>query len=198
MSRKLYSLVSIASFAGMALALPALAQGQSVTCQNAEFSPAVLEQFPNIRNACLKVVTENGEQRALFKADVTRIYPSKNALKVRFKTEGGGHTPTRYVELPSDFRVVIDGKPVGIRDLEVGQELTAHVKVREPVIAFAEERPIVALIFVPVRYDDPAETERTAAVMPRTGSNLPVLLWMGGILGLAASIVRITRLRTGR
>ncbi len=175
-------------------AFAATANAQTATCQNAQFSPALVEQFPNIRDACLDIVTENGEQRALFKADVTRVYPRSNALKVRFKTPDGRHTPARYIELPEDFRVQLDGRGHRIRDLQVGQELTAHVKVSEPAIALAS---VSEVRFVVIQRDAPAEVEqeRTAALMPGTASPLPLLLLLSGVFGVGAGALCLLRRR---
>ena len=47
-----------------------------------------------------------------------------------------------------EFRVKVDGKPVSVRNLAVGQELTAYVKVSEPVIALepAVDEPVLLTI----------------------------------------------------
>ncbi len=52
--------------------LPA-ANAQQSKCQTVQFSDSVLQRFPHAREACLDVITRNGEEYAVFKADLLRV-----------------------------------------------------------------------------------------------------------------------------
>ena len=108
---------------------PALA----ADCASAQFSQAVLDRFPNIRRVCSEVIEKDGQQYAVVKGDLVRT--GNNSVYMKFKLDDGTKSDTRKIETKPDFRVKIDGKPTRVRDLAVGQELTAYVQVSDPVIA---------------------------------------------------------------
>ncbi len=101
--------------------------------RHAQFSQAVLDRFPNIRLVCSEIIEKEGQQYAVVKGDLVRT--GTNAVYMKFKLADGTKSDTRKIETKPEFRVKVDGKPVSVRNLAVGQELTAYVKVSDPVIA---------------------------------------------------------------
>jgi hypothetical protein len=155
------------------------ASAQSPACQSAQFSDSVLQRFPRAREACLDVITRNGEQYAVFKADLLRV--SGTTARIRAKLPGGARAPAQSIRFDPQRRVLVNGKPLHPSQLAVGQELTAYVKVTEPAatLATADDG---ALTTQPL---EDAEPERVAsAEMPGTASPLP-LFGAGGSLLLA-------------
>ena len=82
---------------------------------------------------CSEVIEKDGQQYAVVKGDLVRT--GNNAVYMKFKLADGTKSDTRKIETRPEFRVKVDGKPVSVRNLAVGQELTAYVKVSDPVIA---------------------------------------------------------------
>jgi hypothetical protein len=159
--------------------LPDDAHAQSMTCQNANFSQTVLTRFPRIREACLEMTTQKGEPYAVFKSEVARV--RSDGVDVRFMLPDGTKSDRRYIKTRPEFRVLIEKTPTRVRDLAVGQELTAYVKVTEPVVALAPADTSVAEIEpVPLESTEPPVEQRVAQVMPATASNGPLL----GLIGL--------------
>ena len=134
MRRSTYlSVIGVTALLGGA-SVPALA----ADCATAQFSDTVLARFPNIRLVCSEVIEKEGQQYAVVKGDLVRT--GNNAVYMKFKLADGTKSDTRKIETRPEFRVKVDGKPVSVRNLAVGQELTAYVKVSDPVIALEPYR----------------------------------------------------------
>lgn len=163
----------------LTLAIAPGAGAQSSACRTVEFSDRVLQRFPHARDACLDVITRNGEQYAVFKADLLRV--SGNTARIRAKLPSGQRAPAQSIRFDPQRRVLVDGKPLHPTQLAVGQELTAYVKVTEPAATLAPADQ-EALATYPIEH---AEAEQVAsAQMPETASPVP-LFGLGGALMLA-------------
>lgn len=175
----------------LTLAVAPGAGAQSPACQSAQFSDSVLQRFPRAREACLDVITRDGEQYAVFKADLLRL--SGNTARIRAKLPSGARAPAQNIQFDPKRRVLVNGKGVSPSQLAVGQELTAYVKVREPLATLAPEDQ-GALSALPLEDAEPEQV--AAASMPETASPLP-LFGTGGALLLAIAamlaFVRIAR-----
>src|SRR5262245_33144834 len=88
-----------------ALASIGVAQAQ-VTCQNAQYAPEVLAKYPNIRTACLDIVTRDGEPYAVVKGELDRVY-SNNSVGVRIKRSDGTYSQRQTLKTERDLRVMI-------------------------------------------------------------------------------------------
>lgn len=171
------------------LCLSATSQAQTANCQNVQFSQAVLAKFPRAREGCLDVINRDGQDYAVYKAELLRVY-SDNRVKVRFKHPDGSKGDSQTITTPRDFRVVVKGKPVPLSEVSSGQEINAYVRVTEPMIALApvsESEPLQPVPMEPEQEQVPA--------MPTTASLWPTL----GLLGLAglAAAVLLRRIRHG-
>jgi hypothetical protein len=167
-------------------------QAQEVNCRTAEFSPEVVARFPRIREACLEITTRKGEPYAVFKADVVRV--RRDGVDVRFKLPDGSRSERRFIATRPDFRVLIEGTPTRVRDLAVGQELSAFVKLREPVVALAQADESVALEPAPLEASEPPLDTRVAEAMPQTASPVPLFALIGGaLMALAAGMRQMRR-----
>jgi hypothetical protein len=175
-----------------ALAAPAaLAQGPG--CATAQFAPGVVARFPNVRAACMDVIERGGQQYAVIKADLVRT--ANNAVFVRFKRSDGSRSDTQKVTVKPDFRVQINGTATRVSDLAVGQELTAYVKVSEPVFALAPAVDAEPLETAPIEAAPPVLASNEAA-MPHTASALPVVAMFGiALLGMAGMLRAARRRR---
>jgi hypothetical protein len=187
MRRSTYlSLLGVTAVLG-GVATPTLA----ASCADAQFSQAVLDRFPNIRKVCSEVIEKDGQQYAVVKGDLVRT--GNNSVYMKFNLDDGTKCDTRTIETKPDFRVKIDGRPTRVRDLAVGQELTAYVKVSDPVIALepaVESDPIDAYPMeaaAPVMAANEAEMPRTAGPMPLVGGLGGLLLALGGALTFVRS-----------
>jgi hypothetical protein len=180
------------SFIGATVLLGgAAAPGLAATCADAQFSQAVLDRFPNIRLVCSDIVEKDGQQYAVVKGDLVRT--GSNAVYMKFNLPDGTKSDTRKIQTRPEFRVNIEGKPTSVRNLAVGQELTAYVKVSDPQIALAPavEEP---LELTPIEPAAPMVAENTAE-MPHTASSLPAFAGLGALLLAFAGMLTFLRLR---
>jgi hypothetical protein len=188
MRRSIYlSIIGITAVLG-GFAAPAMA----ADCATAQFGDAVLARFPNIRAVCTEVITKDGQEYAVVKGDLVRT--GNNAVYMKFKLPDGTKSDTRKIETRPEFRVQIDGKPVSVRNLAVGQELTAYVKVSEPVMALAAADTSEPVASYPIEEAAPAMAANTAE-MPRTASPLPAVASFGALLLAFAGMLTFLRLR---
>jgi hypothetical protein len=164
----------------------------AATCADAQFGQAVLDRFPNIRAVCTEVIEKEGQQYAVVKGDLVRT--GNNAVYMKFKMADGTKSETRKIETRPEFRVQIDGKPTSVRNLAVGQELTAYVKVSDPVIALAPAAVEEPLVLTPIEPAAPMVAENTAE-MPHTASALPTAAGLGALLLAFAGMLTFLRVR---
>jgi hypothetical protein len=182
---------------GLALAVllgGGLAQAQTVSCQTAQFSDAVVQRFPNVRSVCLNIIVKDGQQYATVTGHFLRA--SGNTVYVRFKMPDGSYSDTRAIKTKPEFRTMVNGSPTRVSDLATDQELSVYVKVTEPQIAMVPAAPTEPLYLEPIPPSMPAPAPAAAPVMPKTASQLPALGMLGvALLGFAATL---TILRTRR
>jgi hypothetical protein len=143
-----------------AAALPVHAQGPD--CQAVKFSEQVLDRFPDARKSCLDVITRDGQEYAVFKAELQEV--RGNTLRVRVKNPDGTFGKTQNIQTSPQRRVLIDGKPYAVSELAPNQELTAYVHVTRPEIAIA-----------PVADSDPVESVPLATAETRLSSAAPAM-----------------------
>jgi hypothetical protein len=188
MRRSTYlSIIGVTAVLG-GVAAPALA----ADCATAQFSDAVLARFPNIRAVCTEVIEKDGQQYAVVKGDLVRT--GTNAVYMKFKMADGTKSDTRKIETRPEFRVKVDGKPFSVRNLAVGQELTAYVKVSDPVIALEPAESTDQLASYPMEEAAPAMAANTAE-MPRTASPMPAVAGLGALLLAFAGMLTFLRIR---
>jgi len=188
MRRSTYlSFIGVTALLGGA-SVPALA----ADCASAQFSDTVLTRFPNIRLVCSEVIEKEGQQYAVVKGDLVRT--GNNAVYMKFKLADGTKSDTRKIETRPEFRVKVDGKPVSVRNLAVGQELTAYVKVSDPVIAIELYDP-APLETSPIESAAPVMASNETGDMPATASALPALGTLGALLLAFAGMLTFFRLR---
>jgi len=188
MRRSIYlSIIGVTAVLG-GVSAPVLA----ADCATAQFSDAVLARFPNIRAVCTEVIEKDGQQYAVVKGDLVRT--GNNAVYMKFNLADGTKSDTRKIETRPEFRVKVDGKPVSVRNLAVGQQLTAYVKVSDPVIALEPAESTDQLASYPMEEAAPAMAANTAE-MPRTASPMPAVASLGALLLAFAGMLTFFRLR---
>jgi LPXTG-motif cell wall-anchored protein len=189
---------AFASLGSLALALiPAVALAQQpAACERVEFSAEVMARFPNIRQACLDVITKGDQTYAVVKADLVRA--TSRRMTIRVKRPDGSHSDPIGVNIAPNERLNVGGKPTAVQDLAIGQELTAYISVQDPGIALApaEESEVVEFTPVPAT-PEPAPQQAAAEpapAMPKTATSLPLLGSIGiFLLALGAGLATLRR-----
>ena len=180
------------------LAMSPLAGARQADCKTVEFSSAVTEKFPKVREACLDVIERQGQLMAVFKADLLKV--SGNKVRIRPKLPSGEQGPAQTVQVAPDRRVLVDGKKYRVDELALGQELTIYARVDEPLQALAPAEASDPVDFVPVEVEPIRVASAAEPAMPTTATQLPELGLLGALLiSLAAGIDltrRVRRLRS--
>lgn len=177
--------------------IPAVAFAQQPeACQRVEFSAEVLARFPNIRNACLDVITKGGQTFAVVRASLVRV--SQRRMVVRVRLPDGTQSDPLGINVNTNERVNIEGRMVPIRNLAVGQEISAYINVNDPGIAVASEEagPVE---FTPITAEPEPEPVAEAAApapeMPKTATHLPLIGTLGLFLLAAGAGIAFLRRR---
>jgi hypothetical protein len=187
--------VTVGSLVLAMIPAAALAQ-QPEACQRVEFSAAVLERFPNIRTACLDVITKEGQTYAVVRASLVRV--SQRRMVVRVRLPDGTQSDPLGINVNTNERVNIEGRMVPIRNLAVGQDISAYINVKDPGIAVASEAagPVE---FTPITAEPEPEPVAEAAApapeMPKTATRLPLLGTLGLFLLAAGAGIAFLRRR---
>ena len=181
---------------GVLCTIGAIATSQAqVTCENAQFDPALLEKYPNLPKACSDIIQKDGQDFAVVRARLDRVNPSGSVV-VRIRQPDGSFAPRTTLRTPPDLRVQVDGRPTRVRDLATGQKLTAYVKVTEPVMALAPAEESTPLVLTGVLVTRAEEEPEQMAALPSTASPLPLLGLLGAgslLLGGLVSALRYRR-----
>jgi hypothetical protein len=179
------------------VATAALAQNPK-DCAAVQFSDEVLARFPRAPEACLDVISRGGQDYAVFNAQLVEV--RGNTMRVRFHLPDGSLGPTQSITPPNDFRVLINGQPTRVSDLQPNQDLKAYVEVTRPVLALEPADTGQRLVIVPlvaeeeVADDDGTQPTRVAEVdpqMPRTAGPAPIFASFGLLLACAALCMRL-------
>ena len=175
------ALVSLGSLALALIPAIALAQ-QPAACERVEFSEQVLARFPNIRKACLDVISRDGQTFAVVRAQLVRT--TSRRMTVRVRLPDGTQTEPMGINVASNARINVNGRMTPITDVAVGQEISAYINVRDPGIAVASETP-GPVEFTPIAAEPEPEPAPVAAAepapeMPKTATRLP----LAGTIGL--------------
>lgn len=150
----------IACAIALASSTGVLAQNEE-DCRRAQFGPEILERFPNAREACRDVITRDGQQYAVFKAQFEQAVG--RTLHVRVRNPDGSRGQRMRIPTSPDFRVLVDGKPTRVRDLATDQELTAYVQVNSAMVALAPASEAEALQAVPFAAVSPTAADNEQA-----------------------------------
>jgi LPXTG-motif cell wall-anchored protein len=188
------------SLGSLALALvPAVALAQQpAACERVEFSAEVMARFPNIRQACLDVITKGDQTYAVVKADLVRA--TSRRMTIRVKRPDGSHSDPIGVNIAPNERLNVGGKPTAVQDVAIGQELTAYISVTDPGIALAPAEETEVVEFTPVPATPEPAPQQAAAepapAMPKTATSLPLLGSIGVfLLALGAGLAYQRRRR---
>jgi hypothetical protein len=171
----------------LAWAQPSMAQGN---CGNIQFTGDITNRFPQARNACLDVVTREGQQYAHFQARVARV--QGNTVEAEFKLPDGTYSRPISVTPAADARVKIQGRTYRYRDLSRGQELDLYVPPDRWEIAVPNDPEVE---FVAATTVTTFAIAQPAPSLPRTASPLPLLGALGGLLTALGFVVMTVRRR---
>ena len=169
MKRTIGLLASLILSGSLAATQSAFAQGG---CGDITFTGPVASQFPEAKNACLEMVTRNGQQFAHFKGEIVGV--SGNQVRARFKLPNGQYSKTYSFTPQSGARININGARYRFNELSKGQELDVYVPPDRWEFNLPETENFAAA--------PPADVVRittitvaAAPTLPKTASSVPLV-----------------------
>jgi len=146
-----------------ALALPL--EAQEVTCADIEFDSRAVEAYPQVQEACLEVVDQEGNLYAHLRARVIQNWTTSLIVQY-WHADGNWGTLTRATP-PEGFTVMVGGAATPMEQLTPGQEIHLFVPEGRWEVAIADvpEPEILELEFAAIDLAIPEESvELTEAV----------------------------------
>lgn len=175
--------------AATAVAAPPVLAQNAAACQAVTFSADVLSRFPNASQECLDVIERDGQQYAVFKAQLIRADGDK--LRIRMKQPDGSLAEAITVKPRQKLRVLVNGEAISVDQLAPNQELTAYVRVDKAEIALAPAAPTEPLELEPVVVQHVAvASAHTGPAMPKTAGQAGVFALLA-VLNLLVALVSV-------
>jgi len=158
----------------------------SKDCPGIQWSAEALKAYPNIAKACQAVEERNGKTYVKFAGTVERNINRGEQLKINFRD---GDTLT--LSPPANTTLYVNGKETPVANLQRGDSLQFYVPEDQFVAQVAEnDTPQTQYVVVPIVYREVVrEPEQSAAVLPDTAGELPLVALSGlMLLGLGAGL----------
>jgi hypothetical protein len=109
------------------LAMPAMASADDITaCNQVNFGEDVLAKFPNIKEACQKVMEKDGGVYVKFTGEVIAV--GKDELTVQIKDRNGKGVSEMVMGFAPDQTINARGVETRFADLKKGDELHFYVE----------------------------------------------------------------------
>lgn len=175
-------------------ALPLLAfssLASALTCEDVVLSTEITSKFPTAQEACRDVVERDGQIFVKMRAELTRD-GRLNTAEFRFKHADGSTGPTYSTELPSDWRISIDGSNRRLQDLRRGQVISIYLPSdRWEAHIAASDLEVETFTFIVIN-----EAQPEPRMLPATASNMPLFALFGGLALFGAGLIRVMRRQT--
>ena len=158
-------------------------------CPGIQWSAEALKAYPNIAKACQAVEERDGKTYVKFAGRVERNINRGEQLKINFRD---GDTLT--LTPPANTSLYVNGKQTPVADLQRGDSLQFYVPEDQFVAQVAEnDTPQTQYVVVPIVYREVVrEPEQSAAVLPHTAGDLPLVALSGlMMLGLGAGLTMV-------
>ena len=156
--RRLFSSLVALSLIGL-VAVPASAQ--EVSCDDIEFAPDLVAEYPDIGDACLEIIEKGGERFARLELEVLR--EGQRTLRVHYKLRDGGWSSPREVTPPEEWRASLSGTDVEVKDIPKGQILNVYIREGRWEMAMADlEAETIPVTFGAVAHTEAPDEEPAA------------------------------------
>lgn len=187
MKKTIGLLASLTLFGGLAATQSALAQGG---CGDITFTGPVASQFPEAKNACLEMVTRNGQQFAHLKGEI--VGQSSGQVRARFKLPNGQYSQTYSFTPQSNARININGQRFRFNELQKGQELDVYLPPDRWEFNLPETDSFAAA--APAEVVRITTITRASPTLPKTASSVPLVgLLSVALLALGAGLTWVRR-----
>ncbi|MCK5446646.1 MAG: hypothetical protein KAJ43_00830, partial [Gemmatimonadetes bacterium] len=175
------------------LAVPVVAQ--EIDCADIEYDAEIVANYPEVQDACLDVVEDQGVRYVHLRAKVINNWIS--SLTIRYEHADGTWGLLKTVTPPEGFTAIVNGSPTPVEEIQEGTVMNIFVPEGRWELAMADvDMPAMTeLTFAPVEVeeaeepvaveDEPTALEDEPAAAEAKGpyAGIPPALW--AVLALA-------------
>ncbi len=137
------------------LATPLAAQ--EIDCADIEFDAEIVANYPEVEEACLDVVEDQGVRYVHLRAKVLNNWIS--SLTIRYEHADGTWGLLKTVTPPEGFTAIVNGRPTPVEEIGEGTVMNIFVPEGRWEVAMADvEMPAMTeMTFAPVAVEDAEE-----------------------------------------
>ena len=152
----------------LTLLLAAPVAAQEIACSDVTYDAEILASYPEVQEACLGVVEDQGLRYVHLRAKVLNNWIS--SMTIRYEHADGTWGLLKTVTPPEGFTAIVNGRPTTVDEIQEGTVMNIFVPEGRWEVAMADvEMPTMAeMTFAPVSVeeaDEPVEVEETAAAV---------------------------------
>jgi len=179
------------------LAVPLVAQ--EIDCTDIEYDAEIVANYPEVQDACLDVVEDQGVRYVHLRAKVINNWIS--SLTIRYEHADGTWGLLKTVTPPEGFTAIVNGSPTPVEEIQEGTVMNIFVPEGRWELAMADvDMPAMTeLTFAPVEVeeaeepvaveDEPTALEDEPAAAEAEGpyAGIPPALW--AVIALAVVVI---------
>jgi len=132
---------------------------QEIACTDVEYDAEIIANYPEVHEACLDVVEDQGVRYVHLRAKVLNNWIS--SMTIRYEHADGTWGLLKTVTPPEGFTAIVNGSPTPVEDIQEGTVMNIFVPEGRWEVAMADvEMPAMAeLTFTPVEVEAAEEIE---------------------------------------
>jgi hypothetical protein len=141
----------------LALLLATPLSAQEIDCADVGFDAEIVANYPEVQEACLGVVEDQGVRYVHLRAKVLNNWIS--SMTIRYEHADGTWGLLKTVTPPEGFTAIVNGTPTSVEEIQEGTVMNIFVPEGRWEVAMADvEMPAVAeLYFAPVEVEEAEE-----------------------------------------
>ncbi len=150
-----FTTAATAATLALLLAVPVVAQ--EINCADIEFDAEIIANYPEVQEACLDVVEDQGVRYVHLRAKVLNNWIS--SLTIRYEHADGTWGLLKTVTPPEGFTAIVNGSPTPVEEIQEGTVMNIFVPEGRWELAMADvEMPAMTeLTFAPVEVEEAEE-----------------------------------------
>jgi hypothetical protein len=143
----------------LTLLLAAPLAAQEIACSDVTYDAEIVAAYPEVQEACLDVVEDQGVQYVHLRAKVLNNWVS--SMTIRYEHSDGTWGVLKTVTPPEGFTAIVNGSPTPVEEIQEGTVMNIFVPEGRWEVAMADvEMPAMAeLTFAPVEVEEAAEVD---------------------------------------
>lgn len=149
--------------AALTLLLTTPLAAQEIACSDVTYDAEIMATYPEVQEACLGVVEDQGVRYVHLRAEVQNNWIS--SLTIRYEHADGTWGLLKTVTPPEGFTAIVNGSPTPVEEIQEGTIMNIFVPEGRWAVAMVDvEMPAMSeLTFAPVEVAEAAEVAEAEA-----------------------------------